>query len=121
MFNNVKNAVSGLIRKAKTEVNDGIVIEPKYSGFAAVMGVRLPKQPVPAGSVECKRCEGTGQKVYISKAKASMGEVKVGQCFNCHGVGSLTADGLAQVRKNYKEGKRTIPVLDGQQSIHFGG
>ncbi|MEK9747786.1 MAG: hypothetical protein VW333_03605 [Pseudomonadales bacterium] len=116
MFNNVKTAVSGLIRKRNQAAVPDAVIET-----VVIMGVRLPKKPVPAGSVECKRCHGTGEKVYISKAKDSMGEVKTGQCFNCHGVGSLTADGLAQVRQNYKDGKRTIPVLDGQQSIHFGG
>jgi hypothetical protein len=90
-------------------MNKVTMITPAEPEFTTQMGVQLMVKPRPEGNHACKRCKGTGTKVYRSK-KDSM--IKLGECLNCHGVGHLTTAQVKEVRANAKAGTNTTVAGD---------
>lgn len=109
VIKNISNAVNPLINRAKPKA------EPE---FTTQMGVPLMVKPRPEGNHACKRCKGTGTRVYISKKDS---ETKWGDCFNCHGVGHLTPAQVKEVTANAKAGTNTMrkatPTIEAQPRI----
>ena len=108
VIKNISNAVNPLIKKVK----------PAEPEFTTQMGVPLMVKPRPEGNHACKRCKGTGTRVYISKKDS---EIKWGDCFNCHGVGHLTPTQVKEVTANAKAGTNTMrkatPTIEAQPRI----
>ena len=105
VIKNISNAVNPLINKANRKATSGASSTKAEPEFTTQMGVPLMVKPRPEGNHACKRCKGTGTRVYISKKDS---ETKWGDCFNCHGVGHLTPAQVKEVTANAKAGVNTM-------------